>query len=214
MSKIYFLGGLGLDNSIINDLSLTGKELYFIDWEQPSPGDTLSSYSNKLISKYGIDSGSVVIGVSFGGLIALEIAKTILLKKVILVSSFRDPSDLPWFFKAAIKLRLYLLFPPHILKHFSFALNYFFSVKDDAEAAVLKQVIQKTDPVFLNWAIKNILRFAPSHELPKIIRIHGDEDRIIRIDEEDTDYVIQHGGHFMIYNRKNEVADILDKAVS
>lgn len=214
MPKIYFLGGLGLDNSIVNDISLAGNELCFIDWERPLPKDTLESYSSRLISKYGIDNGSVIIGVSFGGLIAIEIAKKLALKKVVLVSSFSDPKVLSWFFRAAISLRLYFLFPPSILRYFSFVLNYFFSVSSSSDAAVLSGVIRRTDPIFLNWAIGNILKFTPPKKVIKTVRIHGDSDRIIRIDRQNTEYIVPKAGHFMIYDRKKDVALILEKAIS
>lgn len=214
MSKIYFLGGLGIDNSIVSDIQLRGKTIEFIDWERPSPEETLNSYAEKIISKYRIQESSIIIGVSFGGVIALEISKKIRLEKIVLVSSFLDPNELPWFFKTAIKLRLYLLFPPSVLKHFSFALNYFFSVRTTDDAVVLKNVIQKTDPVFLNWAIENILRFTPPVNNPNIIRVHGEADRIIHIDSAKTNYKIPNAGHFMVYNRKKEVTGALEKAVS
>lgn len=214
MSKIFVLGGLGLDNAIISDISLRGKELTFIDWERPALSDTLSSYTSKLISKYRIDDNSIIIGVSFGGLIALEMSKTILLKKIVIVSGFIDYKELPCFFRIAIKLRLYLLFPPSILKHFSSALNYFFSVTDAADSKVLMDVIRKTDPVFLNWALKHISKFNLPAKQIKIVRIHGDKDRVIPVNRQNTEYIIPMGGHFMIYNRKKDVIAVLEKAIS
>lgn len=213
MSKIYFLGGLGLDNSIINDISLRDNKLVFIDWEKPAQKETLTSYSSKIISKYNIDIDSTLIGVSFGGFIALEISKVIPVRKVILVSSFLNINELPFIFRTAIRLRLYHLFPPFILKLLPFVLNYFFSISNPPNASILKQVIERTDSTLLNWAIKNILRFLPADQSIKIVRIHGDLDRIIPINKRIVDYVVPNGGHFMIYDKKKEVTSLLDTAV-
>jgi pimeloyl-ACP methyl ester carboxylesterase len=90
MSKIYLIASLGADTRVYNNIDLRDYEVIPVDWIEPDEKDTLASYAKRLVYQYNIAAHSVLIGNSMGGgMIAIEIAKLIPIKKVILISSIK-----------------------------------------------------------------------------------------------------------------------------
>ena len=100
MRKIFLISGLGADTRLYNNIDLLDNEVVPVDWIEPNLTDTLITYAQKLIHQYHITSGSIVIGTSLGGMIAIEIAKLVTLNKVILISSIKTINEAPWYFNA------------------------------------------------------------------------------------------------------------------
>ena len=99
MSKIFLIPGLGADCRIYKNIDLQGYDVVYIEWIDPAKTDTLATYAQKLIDKYHIVPGSIVIGNSLGGMLAMEIAKKVDLNKTILISSIKTVGEAPLYFK-------------------------------------------------------------------------------------------------------------------
>jgi hypothetical protein len=211
MSKIFFIGGLGLDSKLVSDISIKKHDLFFIDWFIPEFNESLTSYAKRIVSKYTITNESMIVAVSFGVVLAKEISKIVEIKKIVLISSFDNLNEIPLLFRLAIKLKLYCFLPPRTLSRFSFVLNFFFSITNVSDASILRDVINKTDPIFFKWAIQNILHFTSIDNRTQLIRIHGDKDRILPKGLTKSNYIIKNGGHFMIYDKKNIVNKTLEE---
>ncbi len=90
MDKIYLIAGLGADYRLFKHLDLPGYDVIHLHWLRPEPNDSLKTYAGKLIDEYHIEPGSVVLGVSLGGMLTVEIAKQMQLSKAILISSIKS----------------------------------------------------------------------------------------------------------------------------
>ena len=67
-----------------------------VDYIPPESNETLVSYASRMANR--IPANSFVVGVSFGGIVALEIARVVRPQGCILISSIRQPAELPpWF---------------------------------------------------------------------------------------------------------------------
>ena len=67
--NIYAIGGLGADERVFSKLNLD-QEIIFIPWLIPYQKESIITYSQRLIRGYTITDRDILIGVSFGGLIA------------------------------------------------------------------------------------------------------------------------------------------------
>ena len=92
------LSGLGADKRVFDFLDLSDYSIYHITWIIPLPRESMAEYAFRLLPQITSDN-PVLIGVSFGGMIALEIAKLISVEKVILISSATSPNAIPSYFK-------------------------------------------------------------------------------------------------------------------
>ena len=206
MKEVYLISGLGADKRVFDFLDLSNWKVNYIEWMAPNPCETIQSYAGRLLNQ--IDSQHpVIIGVSFGGMMAIEIAKLRTPEKVILISSARTKNDIPTLYRIMGLLRLTRILPARLLKSVNPLTYWVFGVKRPEERALLRQIIFDTDDTFLKWAIDQITNWKNETFIKNTFTIHGNQDRILPGRE--PDFKIEKGGHLMIINRSAEINSIL-----
>lgn len=209
--KVYFISGLGADERVFQCLDMPGIEKVFIKWEKPFQRESLANYAGRLIKQ--IDTGEPVylIGVSFGGMIAQEIAKQINCAKVIIISSVKSPKEFSWPLKFVKLLQLHLIYPKALLKWSNrVTANFYFSIQSNKEAQLLTQIINDTDLDFLVWAIHEIINWKHTNEATTpLLHIHGTHDRIFPVAYLKDYLPVKNGGHFMIVNQSKAISQII-----
>ncbi len=207
MTPIYFISGIGADERAFRLIQLPGYEIRNISWVPPLKNETLKSYSIRLSSQIKTED-PIIIGLSFGGIVAQEIANHVGAKKVIIVSSLKNRKELPLLYKIAATIRLNRIIPAFFFKKSTFITNIFFGAKGQTDKMLLKNILHSTDTKFLQWAIENVLHWNPETSL-EITHIHGSKDKIIPIRYVKPDYVIIGGGHLMVLNKARELSALL-----
>jgi len=207
MVPIYVISGLGADERVFQQVNFAGNPVTFIKWEHPE-GTSMSSYATKLL-KLIREPKPILIGLSFGGMMAIEIAKQIDVQQLILIASVKTRSELPFYYKFAGYLKLHKLLPVSVLKSSNHLSNWFFGASNAHEKEILKLVLKDTDPVFLKWAINEIVRWKNEGYPTNIIHIHGSNDRILPIRNIKYDYKIDGAGHLMTLNKAREIDAIM-----
>ncbi|MGV3463726.1 MAG: hypothetical protein ACO1OT_00340, partial [Heyndrickxia sp.] len=78
-----------------------------MDWITPLPGESLENYAMRLST--GIDTSSpfYLVGLSFGGMLATEIAKKLSPLHTFIISSIPVYNHIPWYYRVAGSLRLH-----------------------------------------------------------------------------------------------------------
>jgi pimeloyl-ACP methyl ester carboxylesterase len=118
--KAYCIPGLGTDHRIFQKLipQLPFEEVEFLDYEEALTvaGEGIEGYAerlaNKLRSNENLDKKKrVIIGLSLGGFVAVELAKKIPYQKLILISSIKHKDERPWILNLGKKLPLYNWMP-------------------------------------------------------------------------------------------------------
>jgi pimeloyl-ACP methyl ester carboxylesterase len=211
MKEVYLISGLGADRRVFKHLGLGGHHVHYIDWIEFNLNDTLTSYSTRLLNQI-TTSNPVLVGVSFGGMIAVEMAKQIETDKVILISSAKTRREIPVYLRAAATLKVIHVLPVSWLKQVSALTYWAFGIKTEDERRLLKTIIKETDPQFLRSALILIGRW-DNVTLPKnLFSVHGSSDHILPMHT--PDFVIKGGGHFMILNRAGEISSIVNEILT
>jgi len=157
----------------------------------------------------------LVAGLSFGGLIAQQIAELLDLKNVILISSFKSKNNLRFIFSYGMKLRLFKLLPTSLsVNIMSETIANFLNSSTKESKPALKEMIKKTDLRLMKWSIQKI--FEQNNELASGIikyNIIGTKDRIVKLWKNDSTFIIEGGSHFMVYDHANEVSSALQKII-
>lgn len=208
MSKVYIFSGLGADYRAFQKIDFNNLIVEHITWIEPYKAESIENYANRISSKI-TDENPILIGLSFGGILLLEIAKIKTSKRIILIASAKTKYELPKIYHLFGKLGLIRILPFSILTKPNQFLYWLFGIKSDEEKAIMKDILKDTDINFLKWAIKEISNWK-NIEVPKnIIHIHGNKDRIIPIKNINFNYEIQNGGHLMTLNKSKEIEEIL-----
>ena len=208
MNTIYIFSGLGVDQRVFDNIDFGNLDVEFIDWIEPLKSETLENYA-KRISLSLNQTNPILIGLSFGGMIAMEISKILETKKIILIASAKTRNELPIIYQLAGKLKLNKLIPNSLFKKQNFITNWFFGLETKAEKQLLKRILKDTNPNFLSWAINEILNWKNEVSSKNSVHIHGNKDRIIPIQNLKADFIIENGGHFMTVNKAQEIERII-----
>jgi len=209
MSKIYLIPGLGADCRIYNNIDLNDHEVICVDWIEPHKTDTLATYAQKLIYQYNILPKSMVIGNSLGGMIAIEIAKIIPVAKVIQISSIKTISEAPWYFSWLRAIPFYKPIPGKVFTRLEFLIKPFFGHMNEADNWLFVDMLKKSSPVFLKWAMDATLKWDNKVILKNVFQIIGDKDVVFSYQKIKGAIIVKGGTHIMIFERAKEVTKIL-----
>jgi len=210
MKPVYLISGLGADKRVFEFLDLSEYQINHINWVSPITNESVEHYAKRLLDQI-TTSKPILIGVSFGGMVAVEISKLIETEKVILISSAKANKDIPLIYKLAGIVGLNQIIPMSLLKSLNNLTYWFFGVETKNERVLLKKIISETDENFLRWSIGTIMNWKNSSYGNNIITIHGSQDRILP--NKKTDHVIDGGGHLMIINRASEITHLIKKSI-
>lgn len=208
--KCYLLSGLGADGTVFQYLDFEGVEVEYMEWLPPLPKETLPAYAKRMTQKITTPH-PILVGLSFGGMVAMEIAKQIPVKKVILISSAKERKELPWFYRFSAKLKLQKILPYTLIKRTNGFTYWLFGATSAHEKALLKEIFRKTPTTFLKWAINAILTWKNTKISAHILHIHGDKDRIFPYKNVKDTLCITGGGHSMIVNKAHEITPLINK---
>lgn len=206
--ELYIFSGLGADERVFQRLDFSGFSTTFIKWVVPHDTDTIEHYATRLLDQINTTK-PILIGLSFGGLIAVEVAKQIETEKVILIASAKTKNEIPFYYRFTGQLGLHKLLPTQLLKKSNFITNWFFGTTSPFDKQLLKQILIDTDPTFLKWAIDKVARWTNQTQTKNIFHIHGSSDKILPLSYVKCNSTITNGGHLMTLNKADELSQIL-----
>jgi pimeloyl-ACP methyl ester carboxylesterase len=210
MAKVYLISGLGADRRLFKNITIPNYEVVLVDWLIPNPDDTLTTYATKLINHYHIQAGDVVIGVSLGGMISIEIAKQLSLDKVILISSIKADSEAPLYFKVFRNIPVYKLTPGSLVTRLGFMVKPIFGHMANADAALFKDMLRNSSPVFIKWAMGAVLKWRNTTVFDNLYHIIGNKDLVFpHKNIKNPSAVIKGGTHIMVFDKAAEINELL-----
>jgi pimeloyl-ACP methyl ester carboxylesterase len=212
LKEIYIFSGLGADERVFRQLDLSGFSPTFIKWVVPFGGETIEEYANRLLCQIKTIK-PILVGVSFGGIIAVEIARQIEIGKLILISSAKTKYEIPFYYRFAGKLKLHKLLPTRYLKTANRITNWLFGTNSKFDRQLLNQILADTEPLFLKWAIDKTVTWNNRVPPSNFFHIHGASDRILPAIFIKNSLTIKHGGHLMVLNRSDEINKILNQQI-
>ncbi len=204
MKSIYVLSGLGADERVFQKLDFSGFDVTYIQWITPYANERIENYAQRLTSQIKTHK-PILIGLSFGGMMATEVAKLIEVEQTILISSAKNRLEIPFYFRLVGTLKLHRLIPIQVFKSHNIFTNWLFGINRQEEEELLKRIILDTDKTFLAWAIDKIVTWKRVEVHANLKHIHGTADKILPFCFVKSDVVVKNGGHLMTLNKAEEV---------
>ncbi len=213
MPKIFFISGLAADSRAFTKIKeFEGYQKVFLEWIPNLPNEVFCEYVSRLIENQTFTEDDVAIGLSFGGLAAIEIAKHTPLNKVILISSFKDKKALKPHLKFLLELRLYNLMPNKKSKLFDkHFVKVFGNVSEEAKQGLI-DMMNDTKQSFIKWALKQIrLSNYVDTTAFDLYNIIGTNDQLLKPwSLPNNNFLVEKGGHLIVYENADEVNSILE----
>ncbi len=209
----YILSGLGADERVFDNIDFGHYKPVFIPWESVDPKQSFESYIKQL-SERVLEPNPILIGISFGGIVAQEMSALLNNCPVLILASVKTRAELPLWMKAGGKIGLQKLIPIKKLLKNKKGNHWFFGTKTDEEKTILNQILADSDPLFTKWAIHQIVSWKRKTPVSsKVLHIHGTKDRIFHIRKLHPDYIIESGTHFMTVSQPEELSFTIQQAL-
>ncbi len=218
MSKthIYFVPGMAANSKIFEYLQLDSNiyELHFLEWKIPtSKNESIESYAQRMCAEI-TNKNPVLIGVSFGGVMAQEMSKLITTKKVIIISSVKSNLEFPKRLKLVVATKVYKLFPAKFIENLDSYIDYFLGDYQKHKIEAYKKYMSVRNADYLYWAIYTVLHWKQEATVDNISHIHGTSDGIFPIKNIENPIKIENGTHAMILTKAKKIASEIDKILT
>jgi len=210
---VYFLPGLAANSSIFKHIQLDTNvfEMHFLEWMIPFDDESISEYAIRFCKKINHEN-AILVGVSFGGIIAQEMNLVYDFKKIIIISSVKARHELPLHLQLAGKTKVYKLLPTSLFaQNIDLFSKYAFGKPIVKRLDLYKQYLSITDKRYLDWAIKQVVSWNQETSDPNLVHIHGDQDIIFPIENMKNCIIVEGGTHIMILNRYKWLNENLPK---
>jgi pimeloyl-ACP methyl ester carboxylesterase len=206
---LILLSGLAADASVFTPQRLAFPQLIVPPWIKPEPHETLSAYAARLAEQVRPAGPCVLGGASFGGMVALEMARFLQPQALLLIGSVRGPQELPRRVRIWQRFRSAIPFLPIAPLQWSAGSANVARRWLPHLAGVARQFSEADEQVF-RWSLDQLLAWktAPVVDCP-IYQIHGDCDRVLPISRTRPDTTIRGGGHVISLTHAREVNDFI-----
>lgn len=213
MKNVWFISGLGTDEKAFSKLDFSLWNAHFVHWISPLKNESLPEYAYRL-SEQITDENPIIVGYSFGGMLAVEIAKIRKTKKIIILASAKTRKELPPLYRAVSKMPfVWSVFTPNWIKRTKGITYKSFRPERDFEKKLLQYFMDTADPEFLIWGMRCITEWQNQDIPDNIIHIHGTKDKVLPFKWTLTDIPIYKGNHLMVINKFEEVNKILTEII-
>jgi len=207
---LYALAGIADER--LFDAQRAVREIRAIRWIAPAdPRETLASYAVRLALEIDTAQPFDLGGASFGGMVALELARHLAPRNVFLFGSCRSRHAVAQYLRVlryiarAVPHRVWQ--PPRIVHPF---IARWFGATSPAHVDLFTEMLRATAPEFVRWASNAVFSWSGVAELPMPINhIHGSGDRLIPLHRVNPDRVIAGAGHLLNLTHGEAVNDFI-----
>jgi pimeloyl-ACP methyl ester carboxylesterase len=191
--------GIGADERLFEPQRNAFPQLVVPRWITPLPGESLAAYAGRFARDVDPGGPCYVGGASFGGFVAIEVARHLDARGCFLIGSARGPDELPLRIRSLRRLRRLLPVMPLALAKALAGLSLGASgwAMSPATGRVLRQLAD-ADAAFLRWACGAVLSWeAPAALDVPIHQIHGARDRVLPARRTKADVIVPGAGHVL-----------------
>jgi surfactin synthase thioesterase subunit len=202
--------GLSTTKELFRFLKLENVELKVLNWPKPALNETMQSYAKEMARQIDTSNPYYLIGVSFGGMLCVEISKLLNPQKTILISSCKSERELPPSIKLFRYFPVYKIISENASRSIGRNVRLIVGFKKEFLPDFIKMVNSMPDNYFkssfdciVNWK-------ASSLPLKDTVHIHGNADKLLPLKYVNADHIIEGGNHAMIVYKANEISKIIN----
>jgi pimeloyl-ACP methyl ester carboxylesterase len=213
--RLLLFPGLGADSRMLEPQRRAFPHAETPNWIPHVPGESLRGYVERFARSLAIDSPAILGGVSMGGMVALEMARIVPARCVILIASCRHPRATNPLLRLSERLTRPL---PSILLDKGRVLAPLFLGRGGRlgapERKLLVRMARDLPVPFLRWAPRAVLAWQGCEDpgVP-VYHIHGDRDIVFALRRVRPDRVVPGGIHVLNLSHPDEVNAFIGECI-
>jgi pimeloyl-ACP methyl ester carboxylesterase len=208
--NVYLIPGLAADERVFRHIRLPeGYHPQILQWVRPEPKESLASYAMKLAEQIDRSAPFTLVGLSFGGMLATEIAKRLQPHKTVLISSVPHSSQLPSYYRWAWRIGVQYIMTPTVIKS-GVMIKRLLTAEAPEDKKIIVEMARDMDPEFVRWAMWTIVHWKTTEgSVPGCMHIHGSADVILPCRFTRPSHLVPKAGHLMIFNQADRINALL-----
>lgn len=219
MIQVYCVPGLANDKRMFDNLAplLKSQNIHFLEHIDPdSSKETIAQYARRLFMTIeDHPENAVIIGMSLGGIIAVELSKLLPMKKVFLISTIKHSTELPWRFRLLRRLLLNKYpVPAWLIRKTVKPITWLLGTTNAKGRKHIKSMIDDASDRHISWAQFAVANWDNKLIPNNYVHIHGTKDEIFPATMVKASHFIEGGNHYMIMDRAEEIAKIINQELA
>lgn len=213
---IYALPGQGSDKRIFDSLKINDNyQLKVIEYGAPESDMKLKDFALTISKQIDTSKPFILLGVSLGGMICVELSEIIHPLKTVIISSAKNANELPRKYSIQKQFPLYKVFPSSWIKNGALFLQPIVEPDRNKYKTTFKSMLNNKDKVYMKRTVELIVNWDRTNNSNKIYHIHGNNDHTIPIKNiKNVDIVISGASHMMTLTQANEISMALNQLLS
>jgi hypothetical protein len=212
--KVYLIPGQGADGRLFGKLQLENCDTAILHFPVPLKHETLPEYARRLSGQIDTTQPFYIIGVSLGGMCAVEMAKFLHPVKVIIISSAKTGSELPFRYRFQRVIPLNKLFGGRFCRFMVPLLRPLVEPESRKEKKLFNAMIRAKDPKFMRRSINCIIHWKNTEVPPNVVHIHGESDHTLPIRRIRNCIRVKGGSHMMVYMHAQEISKLVNQELN
>lgn len=212
---LYLLPGLAADGRSFDYLSLDPRlEVHVLEHLLPERGERMPAYARRLAAGIDTTQRYALMGVSLGGMVAVEMRDFLQPEAVIIVASVKGRREMPWRYRLLRTLPLYYLTAGRLMQRATQVIRPWFEPEgrpfDDLSTAML----DAKDPRYMPRAVNLIMTWPRMDPAEGIVHIHGEKDHTLPARRIRDAIILPDGSHMAIMSRAAEVSALVNATLA
>jgi pimeloyl-ACP methyl ester carboxylesterase len=208
--NVYLIPGQGADQRLFDSLELgEGYNTIHIQYSMPEKGMSMRDYAKELALQIDTSQPFILIGVSLGGMLSVEMNEFLNPERTIIISSAKRRKELPFRYRFQKVIPLYKIVPPALSKRGAMVLQPIVEPDSKLHRNTFNSMLKDKDRQFFKRTIAMILEWNRKEYSGHIVHVHGDSDHTIPVKNVKCDYLVKDGSHMMTLTRGAEISRIV-----
>lgn len=211
---VYFVPGMAAGPQTFSNIHLPEEDyrVTVIEWIIPMADESLTHYAKRMSEKVK-EPNAVLVGVSFGGVVAQEMEQFLSLRNLIIISSIKNKTELPIRMWVTGTFKFYKLFPTSKILSAKDLTRFSIGPRSKKRLALYQKYLDVRNKTYLDWAIKQMTTWSRNETVAGLVHIHGAQDSVFPIKHIQNCIVIQGGTHIMLLTKGRELSELLRQLI-
>ncbi len=211
--NIYFIHGQGSDKRLFDSLEIDHRyKKNYILYTTPPKHASIESFARELSQQIDTTKPFVLVGVSMGGMLCAEMGEFLKPQKIILISSAKNRTELPFRYRFQRVVPIYYLVPGFIVKASAKVLQPIVEPDRKHNKETFKSMLAAKNSVYMRRTVRMIMQWKRTVNTAKLVHIHGTNDHTLPIRKiKQVDYRVDEGSHMMTLTRAHEISVLINQ---
>lgn len=210
---VYLIPGQGADERLFQNLHIQEHDTSILHFIDPLKGEKLPDYARRMAAQIDTSKRFSIVGVSLGGMVAVEMSKFLQPEEVIIIASAKGEEEIPDLYHFFRKVPIYRILSGRFFKWGTRLMQPFYEPMDKESQQLFRSMVKRKSPVFMKRAVRCIVEWENTEAPDNVYHIHGSKDHTLPIKFCRPDVTIDGGSHMMTLLRGAEISDLINARI-